>query len=199
MALAGIRKVPGPKSKVGWRKRCCLRLRGRCRLCRRGSVTGVRSLSELVSSSCERWLEFLVFFSAGRGVAPSESLVCSGSVDRRLSSECARFLPREHLVSAGSPGGDNGCCLSSRNSVVDRSLPLLLLVLFLHILLLLSRPLGAASMLSAESCIWLVCSDNVVFDIVVPLVVSALCRGSVKSASVAVTPPPPETLPGPQR
>jgi hypothetical protein len=90
-----------------------------------------------------------------------------------------------------------------RNSIVDRSVLLLLLLkffCFLHILRVVPRPLGtAASMSSAVICVWLVCSDDVVCGAIFPLVIIALRRGSVKSTSAAVTPPAPETLPGPQR
>jgi hypothetical protein len=193
IALAGIFNCPGPKSNVGCLKRR-LRLGGRCRL--RLVEGGVVLLlwSKLIACLCGRFLEFLVSW---RSLGESEWGL------HHLSSVCGRFcLPCALHMSPRSWGDGDGDCLTRRNSVVDRFVLLLLLKFFrfLHILLVVSRPLGtAATMSSAVICVWPVCSDDVVCGAVFPLVVSALCHGSVKSASAAVTPPPPETVPGPQR
>jgi hypothetical protein len=167
-----------------------------------GSASTSRVLGGWIS--IERFREVLAWASAGREVAASGSLGVSDSGFRRLSLVCGRFcLPCSLFLFPGSCGGGDGDCVTRRNSVVDRSVLLLLLLKFfrfLHILLVCSRPLDtAATMSSAVVCVWLLCSDDVVCGAVFPVVVSALRRGSVKSASAAVTPPAPETLPGPQR
>jgi hypothetical protein len=115
-------------------------------------VAGVWSLSDPDSSPWGHFRELMVSICTVQGGAANAFLVNIGVSLRRMSPECVRFLPRVAGLGLTEPLGGDGSCLFSQHSIVDRMGSLLLLLLILHIVLILPRPLDTTSTLSAANC-----------------------------------------------